>query len=106
MGKTNWIEFEEAISQLAVSSSQLNAGVDDLREKLATFRLKEIRKATKKTQIQLAKKLGVSQNRVSLIEGNEIEKAQISTIKKYVEALGGNLHVTARFGDQEIELLN
>ena len=46
----------------------------------------------------------VSQNRVSRIEHGDIERAQVDTLRKYVEALGGTLHVEVEYGDERIQI--
>jgi transcriptional regulator with XRE-family HTH domain len=57
--------------------------------------LRDLRKAQAKTQIELAKSLGVGQEHVSRLE----KKADmlLSTLANYVRALGGNLRLTAEF---------
>ena len=64
-----------------------------------------IRKARGVSQVQLASTLEVSQNRVSQIERGQIDKAQLDTLMKYVEALGGKLTVTAEIADETIVLV-
>ena len=46
----------------------------------------------------------MSQNRVSRIEHGDIERAQVDTLRKYVEALGGTLHVEVEYGDERIQI--
>ena len=48
----------------------------------------------------MAKVLVVSQKRVSNIEHGAVERAQVDTLRRYVEALGGTLLVEAKFGDE------
>jgi len=42
------------------------------------------------SQVELAERLNVSQNRVSRIEHGDIERAQLDTLRKYVEAVAAN----------------
>lgn len=71
---------------------------------LAAMRLAELRESRGLTQLQLAEQLGVSQVNVSRIE--RAEDTQISTIRRYVERLGGHLEVRAVFdGDQTVPLV-
>ena len=42
----------------------------------------------------------MSQNRVSRIEHGDIERAQLDTLRKYVEAVGGELRVEVAIGDE------
>ena len=48
--------------------------------------LRELREAQNLTQTQLAAILHVSQNRVSAFERGEVERAQIDTLRCYIEA--------------------
>lgn len=60
--------------------------------------LAEMRRNRGLTQKQLAEAMHVSQANVSRIERGE--DAQISTIRKYVNALGGQLEIRAVFPDR------
>jgi transcriptional regulator with XRE-family HTH domain len=55
--------------------------------------------------VQLAKKMGVSQIRISQIENGKLESFELGTLIRYVEALGGELSITVRVGDKQLELL-
>ncbi len=60
--------------------------------------LARIRKAQNFTQAALAKKLGVKQATVSQVESST--DLYLSTLRKHIEAMGGELTLTARFPDQ------
>jgi DNA-binding XRE family transcriptional regulator len=64
--------------------------------------LQELREQRKISQLDLASKLGVKQPTVSKIERRE--DVALSTLRRYVEALGGNLRVTAQFSDGSVEI--
>jgi transcriptional regulator with XRE-family HTH domain len=65
--------------------------------------LHELRERRGITQEQLATKLGTSRPNVSRIErGDDV---RLSTLQRYVEALGGELELVARFPDGESETL-
>ena len=68
------------------------------------YRLKELRQQLHITQVQLAEQLHVSQNRISRLEHGDIEKSQVDTIRKYVEAVGGTLRIDVEIGDQTFQL--
>ena len=55
-------------------------------------------------QVDLAERLDVSQDRVSRIERGGIERTQIDTLRRYIEALGGSLHVEVELGDQRFQI--
>ena len=82
--------------------------VDDhkrrMLEEVRAYQLRELREALGLTQIQLADALDVSQNRVSRLEHGDLERTQVDTLRRYVEAVGGQLHVEVEIGDQRIRL--
>jgi hypothetical protein len=44
----------------------------------------------------------VSQSRISRIERGDPDRAEIATVRGYVEALGGEVEIVAKFGDERI----
>jgi hypothetical protein len=69
---------------------------------LIEMELQELRKFSGKTQVEVAAALKTTQGQVSLAESREDHL--LSTLRRYVEALGGELDVVARFGDKSIRL--
>lgn len=63
------------------------------------LRLIDLRKQRGMTQAQLADLLDVSQANISRIEHQD--DLYLSTLRGYVEALGGELEITAKFPDGE-----
>ncbi len=61
-----------------------------------------LRKAREQTQVELAETLGINQASVSAIENNS--DLLLSTLAKYVSALGGRLELRAVFPDAQFEL--
>lgn len=57
--------------------------------------LADIRKAQHITQVALAQKLGVKQATVSQVESST--DLYLSTLRKHIEAMGGELTLTAQF---------
>lgn len=68
------------------------------------YRLKELRKELRITQVELAQQLQVSQNRISRIEHGDIEKSQVDTLRKYVEAMGGTLRIDVEVDGKKFQL--
>jgi DNA-binding XRE family transcriptional regulator len=66
--------------------------------------LRELRHARKLTQVRVAKKLGISQDSVSRLEKRS--DLLLSTLRKTVEAMGGNLSLVAEFPDREPVVLS
>ena len=56
------------------------------------------------TQAQVARRMGVRQERVSAIERAEPGATEVRTLASYVEALGGRLDIVADFGRDRIVL--
>lgn len=56
------------------------------------------------TQVELAQRMPVKQPTVSELESGEIDRAGLSTIKAYVDALGGSVELVADFGDRRLIL--
>ncbi|HEY8283110.1 MAG TPA: helix-turn-helix transcriptional regulator [Chloroflexota bacterium] len=65
--------------------------------------LQELREHRKVTQHELAEALGVAQSNISRIEHQD--DPQVSTVRRFVEALGGELVLQARIGGETIDLL-
>jgi DNA-binding XRE family transcriptional regulator len=59
--------------------------------------MRELRKARHMTQVELAKSLGVKQEQISRIE--QRSDMHLSTLRRHVEAMGGELILTAKFPD-------
>jgi DNA-directed RNA polymerase specialized sigma subunit len=61
--------------------------------------LQQLRKAREQSQQELAKKLGVKQAEVSRLERRT--DMYLSTLRSYIEAMGGRLEITATFPDRK-----
>ncbi len=66
--------------------------------------LRELRHARKLTQVRMAKKLGITQDSVSRLE--QRSDLLLSTLRKTIEAMGGNLSLVAQFPDREPVMLS
>jgi transcriptional regulator with XRE-family HTH domain len=69
---------------------------------LAELPLHELRRARHLTQEQLAEALGMDQGNISKLERRT--DMYVSTLRKFVEALGGELEVVARFPEGSIRI--
>ena len=65
--------------------------------------LRELRHARKLTQVRIAKTLGITQDSVSRLEKRS--DLLLSTLRKTVKAMGGNLSLVAEFPDRAPVLL-
>lgn len=86
-----------------VASAGGEAAVAKERKRLQAYidgyRLAERRKEQGLSQTDVAERMGVSKSRVSQIERGEV--STVDAVARYVEALGGQLQVSAVFGDDQ-----
>ena len=77
-----------------------------VKEELALMPLQQIRNARQMTQTRLAELLEMDQGNISKLE--QRTDMYLSTLRSYVEAMGGTLEIRAVFpdGDIKIDLLN
>lgn len=69
---------------------------------LAELPLQELRRARALSQEELARRLGARQASVSRLEHRT--DMYLSTLRSYVEALGGTLDIVARFPDGDVRV--
>src|ERR1700722_5514886 len=66
--------------------------------------LQKLRRARKLTQVRMAKALGIGQDGVSKLEKRT--DLMISTLRKSIQAMGGNLSLVAEFPDRDPVVLS
>jgi predicted transcriptional regulator len=74
------------------------------RKKMEAMLLRQVRSQLGFTQTQIAGSLGISQSALSQIESQD--DLQLSTLRRLVKALGGELDIVARFGKRSIVLVD
>ncbi len=74
----------------------------EVEQEILEMNLREVRELAGKTQAELAEAAQLSQAELSRAERREDHL--LSSLRRYVEALGGELEVVARFGDKTIRL--
>lgn len=67
---------------------------------LAEIGLHELRRRRALSQSVLADELGITQSAVSQLERSP--DPQLSTLRAYIQGLGGTLHITAVFDDEDV----
>jgi transcriptional regulator with XRE-family HTH domain len=68
------------------------------RTRTPAMTLRALRKGAAKTQADVSEVSGIAQSEVSRLEGREsLDELQLSTLRRYVEALGGKLEIVAAF---------
>lgn len=75
----------------------------EVREILRENALTQLRRRHEISQHELAAALGISQSRVSEIE--RADEPQIATVRRYIEALGGELILQAKIDGETFDLL-
>lgn len=71
-------------------------------KKQATMNLQQLREHVRQTQGDVARRAAVSQPQLSRVEGRRDHL--VSTLRKYVRALGGDVQVVAAIGKERIVL--
>ncbi len=75
----------------------------EVRAMLRENALMQLRRRHEISQEELAAALGISQARVSSIE--RADEPQLTTIRRYIEAMGGELIVQAKIDGETFDLL-
>ena len=99
-----WQEVRAERIKTPADEARVRAAKADLVAEVRAHRLAELRKQHGLTQHDLADALQVSQARISKMEHGELNRTELNTIRRYVEALGGRLEVVAEFGDERLVL--
>jgi DNA-binding XRE family transcriptional regulator len=98
MGKAR--NFDELRMKMPPES---RARVDErVRATLANMALDELRAARELTQTHLAELFGVSQGSISRLERRT--DMYVSTLAKFIEAMGGQLEIRAVFRDGSVRI--
>ncbi len=85
-----------------ISEQRLAEIEAQVEQEILEMNLTAVRDLVGKTQSDVAKAMGSSQSEISRSERREDHL--VSTLREYVRALGGELELTARFGDKSIRL--
>lgn len=87
--------IESYLKERGISDGQMDAARRYTQDYIDAYNLKEARKASHMTQVELARTMGVSQNRISRMENGDIGSMSLDTIRRYIEALGGSVVLVA-----------
>jgi predicted XRE-type DNA-binding protein len=92
--------FKELLAKMpAERRARVDARVKNALEKMA---LHELRRVRRMNQSEVAEELKTAQSEVSKIENRT--DMHVSTLREYVEALGGRLEMQAVFPDKTVQL--
>jgi len=98
MAVRNFKELSDPIKADPARAERIARERAEVIAEIVEHTLGELRRARKVTQDELARLLATTQPNVSRIErGGEME---LSTLRGYIEALGGRLEISAVFDDE------
>ena len=87
-----------------ITADDMAVARHDTQASLQAFTLQEARRACHLTQMELARRIGVSQNRISRMENGNPSAMSTDVLRRYVEALGGTLTLIADLPAGRVEL--
>ena len=92
----------KSIKESRFSPEEIAELQEEAMDDLVELNLRAIREALGKTQEELAEQLSVAQSQLSRLENRS--DYLVSSLRRYVEALGGELEITAVFEDKRVRL--
>jgi DNA-binding XRE family transcriptional regulator len=96
------IRFDEYMAKLPKKRQQaIKRRAAELIAEEATLR--QLREARERSQVEMAEKLHIKQAAVSKLERRT--DMYLSTLRSYIEAMGGKLEIIARFPNQVVRIM-
>ena len=86
-----------------MSSERIDRVRKEALEELRALTLRQLREEAGKTQVEMAELVETTQSALSRMERREDNP--IDALRRYVEALGGELEVVAVLGNKRVKLL-
>lgn len=96
--------LQQHLAEHPVDRSNVDAHKERMLGEVRAHRLRELRERAGLTQAQLAERIGVGQRQVSKIEHGDLDNAKISTVRNYLEAVGGGLVIEYVTGDDRVQV--
>lgn len=100
MGTHKWSDVKKGSK---VPAARIKEIEDEVAAEVLEMNLAQIREAAGLTQVELANKLELVQSGIARVEG--ANDPRLSTLRRYIKAVGGELKVQAIVGGKTIELL-
>lgn len=98
-----WSDVKRSLKLSEAEVAQVEReAADELEREIIEGDLRAIRELTGKTQVEAAKLLDMTQSELSRLERRD--DVRLSTLRRLVECLGGELEVVAHFGDKAVKL--
>ena len=98
MTTRKWADIKAA----RFSSNEIAASRQMAEAEVVEMNLRALREITGKTQVEVAAAVDMTQGQLSRVERRDDHL--VSTLRRYVEALGGEFEVVARFDDKSVKL--
>lgn len=92
------------LEKRGITAEQMDEARAETQAVIDSYNLRQARKASDMTQVELAKTMGVSQNRISRMENGDLGSMSLDTLRRYVEALGGRLTLVAELSSGTVML--
>ena len=94
-----WAQIRKQTKLTAAQRAAVDRSVE---RELLEMSLREMRELAGKTQVEVADAIEKTQGELSRLERRD--DYFLSTLRRYIEALGGELEVIAKFGDKTVRL--
>lgn len=98
------LTIDDILTQRPVDRARVEEYKQRMLAEVRAYRLRELREQAGLTQAQLAERIGVGQRQVSKIENGDLGNAKVSTIRNYLEAVGGHLSIEYVVGDRRVQV--
>jgi len=103
---SGWITLDELLKKYPVDDKRMAKLRRKSQSLLDGVKLAELRQAKRLTQAKMAKKLKIDQSNVSRIERGSFDAIEIRTLRRYVEALGGEIEIRVRIDEKSQRLID
>ncbi len=103
---SQWTTLDELEKKWNLDPKRIAKQAKRLQAVLDGVRLSELRQVKQLTQLQMAKRLKIDQSNVSRIERGRFDSIEIRTLRRYVEALGGELEIHVKIDDVSQRLID
>ncbi len=102
----DWITLDELLRKYPVDAKRLAKAMRAAQAGIDGVKLAELRQAKKLSQTHMAKKLKIDQSNISRIERGGFDRVEVRTLRRYVEALGGELEIRVKIDEVSQRLID
>ncbi|MCK8466159.1 helix-turn-helix transcriptional regulator [Microbacterium sp. KSW4-16] len=95
---------EQLLEKRPANRARVDIHKERMLGEVRAYRLRELREQLGLSQAQLAERIGVGQRQVSKIENGDLDSARVGTVRKYIEAVGGDLVIEYVAGDSRLQV--